>query len=83
MSPREFTDALTFAMGLPNAQIFGFKDSTGKNHHPLRVLTLCRPYNNTVVSVQVSGGVAGGYGRQHDDGGRFCGGHVEHGGDHA
>ena len=29
MSPREFTDALVFAMGLSNAQIFGFKDSTG------------------------------------------------------
>ena len=29
MSPKEFTDALLFAMGLPDNQIVGFKDKTG------------------------------------------------------
>lgn len=29
MSPKEFNEALSFAIGLPEAMIVGFKDSTG------------------------------------------------------
>ena len=42
MSPKEFTDALCFSMGLPDGQIVGFKDATGKyyNYHLLHMYVI-------------------------------------------
>ena len=50
MSPREFSDALCFAMGLPDAQIVGFKDITGK----INFFHYYRVNYYAVLSMQIS-----------------------------
>jgi hypothetical protein len=52
MSPGEFTDALCFSLGLPDGQIVGFKDATGKSD-PIILLLLSRSHYNTFISLQV------------------------------